>query len=221
VTASAEIRFSRSHARARHRPKSGGARRDRSQQWRGCARGRSAGGPGPTGAGANHRSASPSRAVTTAGSPRARCRRATRRRPQGRTGTSTVEVSPSPDDTANSGVAKLSIGGDALDSEAAPSAEQVVASKKDWEQAVDQAVAEVRHAAVDRADPRSPEEASTDIDDAAPAATRAMCTRVPITAFPTTRPPVTTKPPPSSHGSVPRLQRLRCGSAAELLLGRI
>jgi hypothetical protein len=51
--------------------------------------------------------------------------------------------------------------------------EQVVDSDKDWEQAVDHAVAEVRRAAVDQAEPRSPEDASTGSDDTASAATPA------------------------------------------------
>ena len=46
-----------------------------------------------------------------------------------------------------------STGGDALGSDAAPSAEQVAASDTDWEQAVDQAVTEVRRAADNQADP--------------------------------------------------------------------
>ena len=87
--------------------------------------------------------------------------------------TSASEETLTPDDVVNSDVAKPSTGEDALGSDAAPSAEQVVSSDKDWEQAVDQAVAEVRHAAVDQADPRSPEEASAGGDDAAPTATPA------------------------------------------------
>jgi hypothetical protein len=83
---------------------------------------------------------------------------------------SAMEETPMPNDIANSGVATPSTDEGALGSDAAPSAEQVVASDKDWEQAVDQAVAEVRRAADDHADPGSPEDASTDIDDAAPAA---------------------------------------------------
>jgi hypothetical protein len=74
-----------------------------------------------------------------------------------------------PEDIVNSDVAKPSTGRDAFGSDAAPSAEQVVDSDKDWEQAVDHAVAEVRRAAVDQADLGSREDASTDIDDAAPA----------------------------------------------------
>jgi hypothetical protein len=87
--------------------------------------------------------------------------------------TSASEEALTPDDVANSHVAKPSTGEDALGSDAAPSAEQVVVADKDCEQTIDQAVAEVRRAAVDRADPRSPEAACTDNDDAIPAATPA------------------------------------------------
>ena len=87
--------------------------------------------------------------------------------------TSASEEALIPDDVVNSNVAKPSTREDAFGSDAAPSAEQVVSSDKDWEQAVDQAVAEVRHAAVDQADPRLPEEASAGGDDAAPTATPA------------------------------------------------
>jgi hypothetical protein len=89
--------------------------------------------------------------------------------PQAPEATSAPEEALTPD----SDVAKPSTDEDAFGTQAAPSAEQVVACDKDWEQTVDQAVAEVRRAAVDQADPRSPEAASTDIDDATPAATPA------------------------------------------------
>jgi hypothetical protein len=77
------------------------------------------------------------------------------------------------EDVVHPDVATPSTGGNALGSDAAPSLEQGIAPDKDWEQAVDQAVAEVRHAADDQADPGSPEQAGAGTDDATPAATPA------------------------------------------------
>jgi hypothetical protein len=78
-----------------------------------------------------------------------------------------------PDDGVNSDVVKPSTGADSLSSEGASSTEQVVASDKDLEQAVDQAVAEVRRAVDDQADSRSPEQTSAG-NDTGSAATPAV-----------------------------------------------
>jgi hypothetical protein len=85
--------------------------------------------------------------------------------------TSASEEALTPDDVANSHIAKPSTGGEAFGPDEAPSAEQVVAADKDWEQTIDQAVAEVRRAAVDQAEPGSPEQAVAGRNDTAPAAT--------------------------------------------------
>ena len=77
------------------------------------------------------------------------------------------------DNVVNSDGAKSSTGEDAFGPAAAPSMEQVASCEDAWEQAVDQAAADLRRAAADQANPRSSEEAGADIDDAAPAATPA------------------------------------------------
>jgi hypothetical protein len=77
------------------------------------------------------------------------------------------------DNVVNSDGAKSSTGEDAFGPAAAPSMEQVASCEDAWEQAVDQAAAELRRAAADQANPRSSEDAGADIDDAAPAATPA------------------------------------------------